>query len=122
MPLTLNFSPLIRQMLLGPCGYFGAGLVLFGALFLRFLEFGEEWKGKLTKWMGDLGYHPSRHADEFAAYVLTEPATFWRGRLTPQELRDLKRALAEVRSSAASTLDSGSHDLGDNCEEVMGLL
>ena len=82
----------------------------------------EEWRGKLAKWMGDLGYHPSRHADEFAAYVLTEPAAFWRGRLTPQDLRGLKQALAEARSSAASTLHTGSEDPAERCEEVRGLL
>ena len=82
----------------------------------------EEWRGKLAKWMGDLGYHPSRHADEFAAYVLTEPAAFWRGRLTPQNLRGLKQALAEARSSAAITLHTGSEDPAERCEEVRGLL
>lgn len=38
----------------------------------------------------DLGYHSSRHADEFGAYVLTEPASFWRGRLSPEEVRKVQ--------------------------------
>lgn len=44
----------------------------------------EEWaarEGDLGRWMRDLGYHHSRHADEFGAYVLTEPHGFWRGRV-----------------------------------------
>ena len=72
--------------------------------------------------MGDLGYHASRHADEFAAYVLTEPPTFWRGRLSPQDLRSLRLTLAEARSGAAISLQLGSHDPVDHCEEVRGLL
>jgi len=82
----------------------------------------EEWRSALTKWMGDLGYHASRHADEFAAYVLTEPPTFWRGRLSPQDLRSLRLTLAEARSGAAISLQLGSHDPVDHCEEVRGLL
>jgi len=82
----------------------------------------EEWRSELTKWMGDLGYHASRHADEFAAYVLTEPPTFWRGRLSPQDLRSLRHRLTEVRSGAGMSLQLGSHDTVDHCEEVRGLL
>ena len=54
--------------------------------------------------MGDLGYHASRHADEFAAYVLTEPSSFWRGRLSPQELRSLSvpKLAGHVQGSRAS--------------------
>ena len=38
----------------------------------------------------DLGYHCSRHADEFGAYVLTEPAAFWRGRLSPADVKEVR--------------------------------
>ena len=48
---------------------------------------------QLGKWMRDLGYHESRHADEFGAYVLTEADAFWRGRLSAEELRDARAAL-----------------------------
>ena len=80
----------------------------------------EKWRSALTKWMGDLGYHPSRHADEFAAYLLTEPPTFWRGRLSPQDLRSLRLALAEARSGAVGSLYLGSHDLAEHCQELRG--
>ena len=84
----------------------------------------EGWRGALTKWMGDLGYHASRHADEFAAYVLTEPSSFWRGRLSPQELRSLRLTLAEARTGALTSLQLGPHDPHplNHCEEVRGLL
>ena len=82
-----------------------------------------EWRGALTKWMADLGYHASRHADEFAAYVLTEPPTFWRGRLSPQDLRSLRCTLAVERSGAAMSLGRCEpSDPVDHCEEVRELL
>ena len=82
-----------------------------------------EWRGAVTKWMADLGYHASRHADEFAAYVLTEPPTFWRGRLSPQDLRSLRCTLAVERSGAAMSLGRCEpSDPVDHCEEVRELL
>lgn len=54
---------------------------------LLWAEYAESMRG----WMRDLGYHQSRHADEFAAYVLTEPIAFWRGRL---DATDVRRARA----------------------------
>jgi len=54
----------------------------------------EAWEGTLNKWMGDLGYHGSRHADEFGAYLLTEPHTFWRGRVPPEAAQSLRVQLA----------------------------
>jgi len=39
----------------------------------------EAWAPKLHRWMRDLGYHPTRHTDEFCAYVLTEPSAFGAG-------------------------------------------
>ena len=48
----------------------------------------------LGKWMRDLGYHHSRHADEFGAYLMTEPATFWRGRISPADVRSLRGGFA----------------------------
>jgi len=48
----------------------------------------------LCKWMADLGYHASRHADEFGAYLLTEPHAFWRGRVAPREAAELRAVLA----------------------------
>lgn len=56
----------------------------------------EGWEGKLSKWMGDLGYHSSRHADEFGAYLLTEPHTFWRGRVPPEIAQGLRAQLARA--------------------------
>ena len=44
--------------------------------------------------MADLGYHASRHADEFGAYLLTEPHAFWRGRVAPREAAELRAVLA----------------------------
>ena len=52
------------------------------------------WEPRLGKWMADLGYHHSRHADEFGAYLLTEPASFWRGRIRGEELRAVRDELA----------------------------
>jgi hypothetical protein len=52
---------------------------------------GEE--GTLNKWMGDLGYHGSRHADEFGAYLLTEPHIFWRGRVPRGAAQSLRAQL-----------------------------
>ncbi|KAL1504898.1 hypothetical protein AB1Y20_008667 [Prymnesium parvum] len=46
----------------------------------------------MHKWMQALGYHCSRHADEFGAYLLTEPPSFWRGRLTPEEVLRLRHS------------------------------
>ena len=53
----------------------------------------ESWRGKLAKWMLSLGYHASRHADEFGAYLLTESPAFWRGRVPPEAVRQLRAAL-----------------------------
>ena len=53
----------------------------------------DEGVAKLHRWMRDLGYHSSRCADEFGAYLLTEPAAFWRGRLRPAELSELRERL-----------------------------
>lgn len=52
-----------------------------------------EWQPTLHRWMRDLGYHPGRHADEFGAYLLTEPASFWRGRIAPAQLGALRERL-----------------------------
>ena len=52
-----------------------------------------DWRGRLHKWMASLGYHPSRHADEFGAYLLTENAAFWRGRVPPEDVRALRAQL-----------------------------
>jgi len=54
------------------------------------------WEPRLSKWMGDLGYHASRHADEFGAYLLTEPHAFWRGRVPPDEAQALRARLARA--------------------------
>ena len=56
------------------------------------------WSGEwgtpaLSRWMRDLGYHASRHADEFGAYVLTEPPSFWRGRVAHGEVAALRERL-----------------------------
>jgi len=81
----------------------------------------DEWREKMAKWMRDLGYHESRHADEFAAYVLTEPAAFWRGRLTPADLKDLRQRLTGARATAGAALKrSGTAD--ELCEECVDLL
>ena len=71
----------------------------------------EEWAaldgasaGRLAKWMRDLGYHGTRHADEFGAYALTEPDAFWRGRLRTDQL-----AAARAHLKATAELD-GSTD------------
>ena len=48
---------------------------------------------QLAKYLRDLGYHPSRHADEFGAYVLTEPTAFWRGRISPAEAKALREEI-----------------------------
>lgn len=81
----------------------------------------DEWRERMAKWMRDLGYHESRHADEFAAYVLTEPAAFWRGRLTPADLKDLRQRLTEARAAAGAALkQSGTAD--EVCEECVDLL
>ena len=53
----------------------------------------ELWEPSLGRWMRDLGYHRDRHADEFGAYVLTEPSTFWRGRIGPEDLKALRTRL-----------------------------
>ena len=53
----------------------------------------EAWAPKLHRWMRDLGYHPTRHADEFGAYVLTEPSAFWRGRIGAEDLGLLRERL-----------------------------
>lgn len=53
----------------------------------------EAWAPMLHRWMRDLGYHPTRHADEFGAYVLTEPSAFWRGRIGAEELGFLRERL-----------------------------
>lgn len=50
----------------------------------------DEWRPRLAKWMRDLGYHDSRHADEFAAYILTEAPGFWRGRVTAEDIRAVR--------------------------------
>lgn len=52
-----------------------------------------EHAGRLGGWMRDLGYHASRHADEFCAYLLTEPAAFWRGRLNAADVRHARALL-----------------------------
>ena len=46
--------------------------------------------------MGDLGYHRSRHADEFGAYILTESHGFWRGRVAPNEVQALRAQLTKA--------------------------
>ncbi len=68
-----------------------------------------EWRGRLGKWMGDLGYHASRHADEFGAYLLTEPHSFWRGRVPPDEAHGLRARLA---AAAGDDHDGGGGPFG----------
>lgn len=57
--------------------------------------------------MQDLGYHCSRHADEFGAYVLTEPAAFWRGRLSPADVRDIRAGLPAPEAALMPALLCG---------------
>ena len=54
----------------------------------------------LGKWLGALGYHATRRADEFGAYLLTEPAQFWRGRLGADEVRSLRAEPPAARHAA----------------------
>ena len=67
----------------------------------------------LGKWLGALGYHATRRADEFGAYLLTEPAQFWRGRLGADEVRSLRaeppaaRHAAWIRELALGADDDG---------------
>lgn len=62
----------------------------------------QQWGARMGRWMSDLGYHSSRHADEFAAYALTEPAAFWRGRLEARELNAVKAAFPDPPAAAAA--------------------
>jgi len=39
------------------------------------------------------GYHHDRHADEFGAYLLTEPLSFWRQRLSSNQATSLRASL-----------------------------
>ena len=43
------------------------------------------------------------------AYVLTEPATFWRGRLAPAELRQMRERLAEPDPEPGGGGEAGEH-------------
>ena len=70
---------------------------------------GEAWnarESKLSRWMGDLGYHSSRHADEFGAYVLTEAPSFWRGRVPPEEIRTLRTALTQAKGTWQPSMEA----------------
>ena len=70
------------------------------------------WEPRLSKWMADLGYHHSRHADEFGAYLLTEPASFWRGRIRAEELRAVRDELVPAtRAARASPDDDAPSDV-----------
>lgn len=63
--------------------------------------------GALRKWMLSLGYHPSRHPDEFGAYLLTEPSdSFWRGRIEREQLHALRAALAAACEAGAACFDA----------------
>ena len=69
---------------------------------------------KLGRWMGDLGYHESRHADEFGAYLLTEAPGFWRGRLPPNDVKALRiQVLADAASTPPTTAQSAAVDVMD---------
>ena len=59
-----------------------------------------QWQPSLKRWMLDLGYHEARHADEFGAYLLTEPAAFWRGRLSQSDVAVLKERITRDAQSA----------------------
>ena len=72
-----------------------------------------EWSGRLSRWLRDLGYHPSRHADEFGAYVLTEPHTFWRGRVSVEELQVLRGRLSGLDGP------SGLHRRGETATDSL---
>ena len=56
----------------------------------------------LSQWMTDLGYHVSRHADEFGAYLLTEEPGVWRGRVPRVDLNALRARLVAADVSAAA--------------------
>ena len=48
---------------------------------------------------------------------MSEPAAFWRGRLTPADLKDLRQRLTEARAAAGAALkQSGTAD--EVCEEL----
>ena len=81
------------------------------------------WSGTLGRWMRDLGYHHTRHADEFGAYVLTEPASFWRGRVPADEVRALRGALcadAERGDGGRTEGSGGGNDSGRGSGETCG--
>jgi hypothetical protein len=63
----------------------------------------DEWSDRaatLGRWLSDLGYHSSRHADEFGAYVLTEPPAFWRGRVPPADVKALRARLVDAATGS----------------------
>jgi len=69
----------------------------------------EAWAPKLHRWMRDLGYHPTRHADEFGAYVLTEPSAFWRGRIGAEDLGLLRERLGRRPGGREGAERHGEH-------------
>ena len=85
----------------------------------------DTWQPKLGKWMGDLGYHRSRHADEFGAYLLTEAPTFWRGRVPPAELKALRTTLLGTDSEGDAVEEAAQGieacDVSDDAQGAVDL-
>ena len=74
------------------------------------------WAGhapKLGRWMRDLGYHETRHADEFGAYLLTEPPAFWRGRLHDKDVMEMRVQLLHDAAAAAPAARDASSSLAN---------
>ena len=78
----------------------------------------EIWQAKLGKWMGDLGYHASRHADEFGAYLLTEPPSFWRGRVPPGDVKALRSKLGADVEAFTEAAYGATCDVSDSLPDA----